>query len=95
MRSIALLVLLAGCSHLSIDARSKTSTGTATGARAHVHVENRALAAVVVASMFIAAAVEDVRGFRGTPRAELDPWRSIQEQDCTRPVELAGNLKCR
>jgi hypothetical protein len=104
-----LLLLLAGCSHVSIDAASNTSTGTvASGARAGLHVESRSLAALVVAGMFFAAAAEEAREprafpscsssddwFRGTPRAELDPQRTVSEQDCTRPVELGANLKCR
>jgi hypothetical protein len=89
-------VLLSGCSHLSIDGSSQ------------LQVESRSLAAVVIAGMFIAAAAEEVREprpfpsfssfadwFRGTPRAELDPARPVSEQDCTRPVELGANLKCR
>jgi hypothetical protein len=109
MRWIAFFVLLAGCSHLSIDARSNTSTETATGARANLHLESRALAAVVVAGMFIAAAVEDAREprpvpsfsefadwFRGTPKLELDPERRVSEQDCTRPIDHSlGNIRCK
>ena len=94
----ALVLLLAGCSHATIDTRSQVD----------VHVESRSLAAVVIAGMFIAAAAEEARDprpfpsfsalsdwFRGTPKSELDPQRRVQEQDCSKPVELAGNLKCR
>jgi hypothetical protein len=103
-----IVVLLAGCSHVSIDASSNTSSGSATGAQAGLHLESRSLAALVIAGMFLAAAAEDVREprpfpsfstfsdwFRGTPKAELDPERRVSEQDCSRPVELSGNLKCR
>jgi hypothetical protein len=108
-----LVLLLAGCSHVSIDASSNTSSGSVTSAQAGLHVESRSLAALVVAGMFLAAAVEDAREprpasssyfpsfstfsdwFRGAPRAELDPERRVSEQDCSRPVELSGNLKCR
>jgi hypothetical protein len=76
---VAVLLLLAGCSHATID-----------GSKAHV--ESRPLAAIVVAGMFIA---EFADWFRAPPRAELDPTRPVSEQDCTRPVELGGNLKCR
>ena len=32
----------------------------------------------------------------GAPATELDPRRSISEQDCTRPLEdTGGNLRCR
>lgn len=111
------LLLLAGCSHVTIDAASNTSTagmaaapGTSvTGGAASVHVESASLAAVIIAGMFIAAAMEDAREprpfpsfstfadwFRGTPRPELSPERTVSERDCTKPVdELSGNLKCR
>ncbi len=106
---LLLLVLLAGCSHASIDASSNTSSsGTATGARVGLHGVSRSLAAVVIAGMFIAAAAEEVREprplpsfssfadwFRGAPSAELDPTRPVTEQDCTRTVELGANLRCR
>ena len=103
-----LVLLLAGCSHASIDASTNTSSGTSTGAQVGLHVESRSLAALVVAGMFIAAAAEDAREprpfpsfstfsdwFRGTPKAELDPERRVSEQYCSRPVELSGNLRCR
>jgi hypothetical protein len=96
-----LVLLLAGCSHVQIDSNVSS-------AQAGLHVESRSLAAVIIAGMFIAAAIEDARDprpfpsfstfsdwFRGTPKAELDAQRRVSEQDCTRPVELSGNLKCR
>ena len=98
-----LLLLLAGCAHTTMDARSQTSSATV-----GVQVESRSLAAVVIAGMFIAAAAEEARDprpfpsfsaladwFRGTPKSELDPQRPVQEQDCSKPVELSGNLRCR
>lgn len=105
---LLLLLLLAGCAHVSVDATSNTSTGSAAGAQVGLHVESRSLAAVVIAGMFLAAAIEDAREprpmpsfasfadwFRAPPKAALDPNRAVQEQDCTRPVQLGGNLKCR
>jgi hypothetical protein len=103
-----LLLLLAGCSHASINASGNSSSGTVTtGGQASVHVESRSLAALVIAGMFIAAAVEDARDprpfpsfstfsdwFRGTP--ELDPTRRISEQDCSQPLDFSqGNIRCR
>ena len=103
------LLLLAGCSHASIDASSDTLSGTSGGAQARVHLEGRSLAAVVIAGMFIAAAAEEAREprpfpsfaafadwFRPSPKAELDPSRTVSEQDCTRPIDITlGNLRCR
>ena len=113
-----LVLLLAGCSHATIDASSRTSTGSAspaagttvTSGQAGVHVESRALAAVVIAGMFMAAAVEDAREprpmpsfsvfsdwFRGTPRPQLADDRTVVEHDCSKPIPegFSGNLKCR
>ena len=112
-----LVLLLAGCSHARLDVSTNTSTGVAVPAsgtavssgQVGVHVESRALAAVVVAGMFVAAAAEEARDprpfpsfsafsdwFRGTPRAPLDPERRVSEQDCSRPVDLTqGNIRCK
>lgn len=111
------LTVLGGCSHVTIDARSNSSAGTvvpsagtsATSGQAGLHVESRALAAVVIAGMFMAAAVEDARQerpfpsfsvfsdwFRGTPAPELAADRPVVEHDCTKPMpQFSGNLKCR
>ena len=111
MRLLLLLVLLlAGCSHVSINASSQASTGTVTtGGQASVRVESRALAALVIAGMFLAAAAEEARDprpfpsfssladwFRGTPAPELDPTRRVSEQDCSQPLDLSlGNIRCK
>ena len=111
-----LVLLLAGCSHVTIDASSNSSAGTvvpssgttATSGQVGVHVNSGALAAVIIAGMFVAAAAEEARDprpfpsfstfadwFRGKPAPQLDPNRPVNEQDCSKPVELTGNLKCR
>ena len=107
---LLLLLLLAGCSHASIDASSNTSSSaTVTGAGVGLHVESRSLAAVLIAGMFIAAAADEAREprpfpsfatisdwFRGLPAPELDPSRTISDQDCTRPVDHSrGNIRCK
>ena len=111
-----MVLLLVGCSHASIDARTNSSAGavvpsagsSVTSGSVGVHVHSHSLAAVVIAGMFMAAAIDHSREprafpsfssfadwFRGTPAPELHPDRPISEQDCTKPVELTGNLKCR
>ena len=115
---LLLVLLLAGCSHASIHATSNTSAGTVpatpgssvSGGQVGVHVNSSSLAAVVIAGMFIAAAVEDAREerpfpsfsaladwFRGTPPPPaLAPDRKVSEQDCTRPLDLTqGNIRCK
>jgi hypothetical protein len=74
MRFLVVL-LLAGCSHVTIDAASSTSSagtlpppGTSVrGGSASVHVHSRSLAALIIAGMFLAAAAEDAREPRPFP----------------------------
>lgn len=99
-----MVLLLAGCSHATIDASTNSSTSGSVGGHVHSH----SLAALVIAGMFMAAAIDHSREersfpsfssfadwFRGTSAPELHPDRPISEQDCTKPLELTGNLKCR
>lgn len=114
---LLVVLLLVGCSHATINASTSSSAGavvpssgtTVTGGSVGVHVHSHSLAAVVIAGMFLAAAIDHSREprpfpsfstsfgdwLRGTPAPELHPDRPISEQDCTKPVELTGNLKCR
>ena len=66
-----------------------------------------ALAAVTVAAFLAAAAAQEsgeAPMYRSPvfsdwlwsrPAPEMHPDRVIQEQDCTKPIELSGNLRCR
>jgi hypothetical protein len=106
---LLLVLLIAGCSHVSVETNTNSSSSTVVSGKAGLHVESRSLAAMIVAGMFIAAAVEDARDprpypsfsdfadwFRGTPKPELDPERRISEQDCTRPIDQSlGNIRCK
>jgi hypothetical protein len=92
VRFLLLLLVLAGCSHVRLDASSDTSSGTAAGATVGLRVEMSSLAAaLLLGGFFIAAATDEAR----EPRPELDPSRPVNEQDCSRPVALGGNLRCR
>ena len=87
------ILLLAGCSHATIDASSRTSTASA----------------VILSGMFLAAAADDAsqeRSFpsfsvfsdwlRTTPAPQLDPNRRISEQDCSQPLDHSlGNIRCK
>ena len=121
MRAIALvlvMVALGACSRVTIDASSRTSSGalapvagtTVVSGQGGVHIESRALAAVVIAGMFMAAAIEDSREprpfpsfsvfsdwFRGSPRPQLAHDRMVVEHDCTQPIPegFTGNLRCK
>jgi hypothetical protein len=116
MRTAALLLFLAiasGCSHThtAINVAAGTGTGaTVTGGSVSVQGHSHSLAALVVAGMFMAAAIDYSRAphpfpsfsgfadwFRGAPPPpELDAERRVLEHDCTQPLpEFSGNLKCR
>lgn len=103
MKALILAVVVAlagGCSHATLNASASTAGGavpaagtTVTGGSVSVHAHSHALAALLFAGMFIAAAI-DYPG--NPPPPALDGGRRINEQDCTRPIDLsAGNLKCR
>lgn len=89
---IAVLLLAAvigGCAHT----HSSVNVGAGSSSGAHVsvgvHGDSHALAALVIAGMFIAGAATP-------PPPELDPSRRVNEQDCTRPIDdPAANLRCR
>jgi hypothetical protein len=94
------VVLAGGCSHASVNASASTAFGAApaaggsvTGGSIGVHAHSHALAALLVAGMFIAAAIDYQEN---PPPPALDGGRRINEQDCTRPIDpTAGNLRCR
>jgi hypothetical protein len=88
---LALLLVVAGCSHASIVAVSDTSSATAAGAKVGLNVHVSSLGAAAIAGLFILAASQETP----EPRPELDPSRPVSEQDCSKPVELGGNLRCR
>jgi hypothetical protein len=119
VKRLALLAvfLLAGCSHARIDAGVSATSGnvpppgtTVSGGGVGVHVHSHSLAAVVIAGMVIASAIDYSREprpfpsfstfadwFRGAPPPpELAAERKVLEVDCTRPLpESSGNLRCR
>jgi hypothetical protein len=115
MRLAALLLalVLAGCAHTHSTVNASAASGSGTtvvGGSVSVSGHGNALAALVLAGMFMAAAADYSRNpypparfsdfadwFRGTPPPPpLDASRRVNEQDCTKPIdEAAGNLRCK
>src|SRR5919201_1624940 len=96
--ALALLMLCTACTH--VQYRSNVN-----GARVQVNTGN-ALGVVLLGGMLTAAAVEDFREpqpiyatfsdwFWNRPAPPLAPDRAVSEQDCTKPIDLSGNLRCR
>lgn len=106
MRAIAFVLLLSACSRMQVDARSDAGVANS-NASVQVHGSNT-LAALVLAGMLIAGAAEDARNpqpfpslsvfsdwMTPRPAPAMQPDRVISEQDCTRPIALGDNLRCR
>lgn len=102
--SVLLLSLVAACSHVSYSSTVATSSGVAiSSSGGGLRVQGgRPLAVVILGSALIATAVDgeprpllysDSMGMQPAP--EMDPDRAINEQDCTKPIDLSGNLRCR
>jgi len=112
-----MVALASACSHATINTGASTvggaahaADGTVTGGSVSLHTYSHSLAALVIAGMFISAAIDYNQEpspmpsfssladwFRGTPpQSPLDSARRINEQDCTRPIdEFRGNLRCK
>jgi|SRR5258708_11232639 len=98
MRAVAVvlvLVLASACTHVQIGATSNVSAAPANAAGLQVQ-GGGALTAVLVAATLVAGATQDLSDPQPAPsRAEMQPDRVIVEQDCTKPIELTENLRCR
>ena len=89
---LLLLTLCAACTHVRYGS-------SINGASVQVNGGN-ALGAVLLGGMLTAAALEDFRGPAmdwswSAPPPAMSPDRAVAEQDCTKPIELTGNLRCR
>lgn len=107
---LAVLVMLAGCSHTEVRVDSGSAAARTQGAL-QVRVEGgRGLATLLGLTLLTAAMFDyerDRMGYRENPFVPLGEARpdaapplatdrTISEQDCTRPIEnFSGNLKCR
>jgi hypothetical protein len=100
---IAALVL-GGCAHTEVAVNSGSRAVT-TNAGVQVNASGR-VAAVLAAGMIIAVGMSEpsepapryrslADWFANEPAPEMDPSRSVSEQDCSKPIVGSGNLKCR
>ena len=102
-RFLALLCLLAlaGCqSRLHLDSPRGTpqaAPGTAySGGALDVRATSGSVAGALIGLGLIAVTIHGGAPDRIRAAPELDPARSINEQDCTRPIAPSGgNLRCR
>ena len=89
-KALVLLLLVPGCAHHEVALNTGASV---VSTRANVQVDaSGGVAAALVAAGLVAATVHDLKA----PRApEMDPTRSVNEQDCSQPIAGSGNLRCR
>jgi len=100
LAAAVVVALVAACAHAQIDA------GGSAGLQARG--DSRGLATAIIAVGLAAGAIDyshEPRPFpspaallpeRSPPAPALAPDRRINEQDCTRPIDLSsGNLRCR
>jgi len=107
---LAVLVMLAGCSHTEVRVDSGSAAARTQGAL-QVRAEGGRGLATLLGLTVLTAAMFDYEGDRmryrenpfmplGGARPDAAPPlatdRTISEQDCTRPLEdLSANLRCR
>jgi hypothetical protein len=103
---LAVLLACAACAHTQVDVNSSARTSNTVVSGVQVS-GGGTLAAALGVAVLTAAALEDERAapmyrspgfsdwFWSRPAPEMRPDRPIQEQDCTKPIELSGNLRCR
>lgn len=93
-----LLILCGACTHVQYGSSVNGASVQVTG--------GNALGVVLLGGMLATAAAEDFREPQPTyltfsdwywnrPVPVMNPQRQISEQDCTKPIELSGNLRCR
>ena len=92
---LPLLFFLAGCgghTHSSVSFGSVSTHGSV-----HAQVSGGSGLAAVLAASLIAASIIDYESAQpSAPRAEMDPGRKVNEQDCTKPIDYsAGNIRCK
>lgn len=97
-----LVVLVAGCSHASVQVNSGggvTTTGVSVGYSGHGSAAAWALIGIgLIAAEYGGSKAARERGLepeRANER-ELDPRRRVNEQDCSKPIaDWSANLKCK
>jgi hypothetical protein len=108
MRAIALALLIGctACAHtqVGVNSNARTSNSVVSGVQVS---GSGTFAALTIAAFLAAAAAQESReapmdrspAFAdwswSRPAPEMHPDRVIEEQDCTKPIELSGNLRCR
>ena len=105
MRAAALAsILCAACTHAQYVATVNSGTVVRTSS-AQVRIDTYSPVGIALLAATIAATVSgdfaDAPAYSGLmdpiwrQPPPLNPDRAVAEQDCTKPIELSGNLRCR
>jgi hypothetical protein len=93
VRSIVLLLLLAGCaSHSHVHIGAAGASGSVS-----VHTDVAGALALLVGTAVIANNLYGTHGETSSRYVpELDATRRVSEQDCSKPIDFTqGNIRCR
>jgi hypothetical protein len=102
--ALALVLLIAGCSHASVRVDSgggvtTTRTGVSVGYSGHGSAAVWALIGIgLIAAEYGGSAAARERGLEPecAGARELDAARQVNEQDCSKPIrDWSANLRCR
>ena len=89
-------LLIAGCSHTSVQGGWDGTSTTSTGASVGFSGGGSAAAWLLIGIGLIAAGATAVPPPALPAPIELDQARRVNEQDCTQPIkDWSANLKCR
>ena len=96
VRAFLAFLLLSGCSHSAVVVGNARPVTPSSGI--YVNAAGGVGAAVIVGMAAVAAAEElsnpqPIPGFSMVP--PMEAGREVVEQDCTQPVDLTANLRCR
>ena len=96
--ALSLAVLLAGCGgHANVQMSSNTVApgGVSTGGAVQAQ-SNSTLGVLIAIGVLMGASYASDRQPASIPAPAMDSDRSVNEQDCTKPiVDRSANLRCR
>ena len=91
--AIALALMLGGCAHASLSLTAGASSAASSSAGLQVSSSGGGAVTALLAGVVIAGTMQDRDVAEREP--PMDPSRTVNEQDCTKPLTGSGNLRCR
>jgi len=88
VRAFVIILLLSACSHSAVMVGNAQPVAPTSGV--HVNATNAVGAAVLIG---VAATAATMSAPQPAPTMATD--RDVNLQDCTQPIDMTGNLRCR